>query len=246
MQVIYLPNKLKTTQGTIPLGTIPRYYTIREFEGSVHPVPYGYVPVRCQYTGNLTGRGHRWKNPYHKESYKRHPLGVVNTPNDNSFYEDFIELTNMKDLLYPTGREKWFFHEGESWCIQTNKRVQVEKTDPRLVWNPFFQRYDEPCDNNKWNCASSPRVCYGSSVSDVRILGNSLHELLENDMTTFLQVYCTCCICERCRKIHDYSCDMDAATSSRVGAVLQSTETTIMVMETEMETTKSTNMEELD
>jgi hypothetical protein len=42
---------------------------------------------------------------------------------------------------------------------------------------------------------------------------------------------------------------MDAATSSRVGAVLQSTksmETTIMVMETEMETTKSTNMQELD
>lgn len=225
MTIIFLP---KTKDRNLKVQI---FYTKRDLVGETILIPYGCGLVRCEYTGDDTEEGHRWKNQYHPKEYNKHPLDLKD--GDDCFYEDFYEITKINALLSCLARKTWLFLEGEVWSIEENTMLlPIVKTDPRLVWNPFFQRYDEPCDNNKWSCESSPRVCYGSSVSDIRILGNSLDEIFADDMTLFFQVYCKCCICERCKKIHDYSCDMDAATSIRVGAVLQST--------------KSTNMQELD
>lgn len=229
MPIFFLPSTIKKRDIYRLLNQFPRFLTIAEFIGSSHLMPYGYALVLITYSG--TEKGHAWKNPYRRKEYNEHPLGLKDT--DGSFFEDFYELTKIKALIDKPGREKWLFREGETWSVETyTMSFPIMKSDPNSVWNFLEQRYDQPCDNDTWECDISPRVSYGALVSDIRFLGNSLHEIFADDMTLFFKVYCKCCICEQCHKIHDYSCNMDAATSICVGAVLQST--------------KSTNMQELD
>jgi hypothetical protein len=195
---------------------VPIFYTNHDLVCETILIPYGYALVRCEYTGDYTEEGHRWKNPYHPKEYKNHPLGLKD--GDNNFYEDFYEITKIKALLSCPARKTWLFREGEVWSIETNtKSFPIVKTDPNSVWNFLEQRYDQPCNNNGWSCDISPRVSYSALVSDIRFLGNSLHEIFAEDMTLFFQVYCKCCTCERCRTIHDYSCTMTyPATSTSV------------------------------
>lgn len=229
MPIFFLPSTI-IKPDICRLGyQIRRFLSIAVFLGSSHLIPYGYALVLITYSG--TENGHAWKNPYRSKNYQMHPMGLEET--DEHFFEDFYELTKIKALIGQPGREKWFFREGEAWSMETyTMSFPIVKSDPESVWNFFEQRYDQPCDNDTWECDISPRVSYGALVSDIRFLGNSLHEIFADDMTLFFQVYCKCCICEQCHKIHDYSCNMDAATFICVGAVLQSTE--------------STNMQELD
>jgi hypothetical protein len=209
-RIFYLPNNHPEI---LDLDLHVYFYTKDWSQSSIVQVPPHCAPVCCEYTGDLTDGGHSWTNPISGQVYyETHPFGL--TKQDGSFYDGFYEITEIQGLT---------FKEGESWCPDTNQKIHVVKTDGLSIWNPFFQRYDQPCNENKWECDSSPRVFYGSSVSTLRFGAKSIEELLENDMTTFLQVYCKCCVCQRCKKIHDYSCNMEPATSIRVAAVVQST-----------------------
>jgi hypothetical protein len=220
MTFFFLPSTIKETD-IFRLGIrICRFLSIAEFLGSTHLIPYGYAPVLITYS--CTEKGHAWKNPYRSKNYQTHPMGLEET--DEHFFEDFYELTKIKALIGQPARKKWLFREGEVWSMETyTMSCPIDKPNPESVWNFFEQRYEQPCDDDKPICDYSPKMRYSPSVSNVTFCGRSLHELFENDMKEFLEVFCKCCVCERCKKIHDYSCNMNEATSIRVGEVLQST-----------------------
>jgi hypothetical protein len=191
--IIYLPEQHPLKLDTLTNG---RFYS-KDCSYAVQ-VPHSCAHVWCPYNGDYTNEGHSWTNPISGHVYKTHPLGGL-TNRDSSFYEGFYEITSIKDLT---------FLEGEAWCSETNQKIRVEKTDARSVWNPLFQRYDPPCESNTPICDSSPKVRYDPSVSNITFCGRSLDQLFNDNMEEFLKVFCKCCICERCTKIHDYSCAM--------------------------------------
>jgi len=211
MTFFFLPNKHPQILEDLPYGGL--FYTKGWSQSSIVQIPPRCAPVWCEYTEDwMKDEGHSWTNPISGQVYETHPLNL--TKQDDSFYDGFYEITEIEGLT---------FEEGESWCPDTNQKIRVEKTEQQSIWNPFFKRYDPPCNENKWVCDSSPRVFYGPSVSTLRFGFKSIEELLENDMTAFFQVYCKCCVCQRCNKIHEHSCNMEPATSIRVAAVVQST-----------------------
>lgn len=147
-------------------------------------VPYSCAPVWCEYTGDWIGpEGDSWTNPITGQIHTTHPLDF--TRRNGSFYEGFWEVTQIEGLT---------LGEGEAWDPDTNKKVRIEKIVPTSVWNPFFQRYDPPC-----NC-DPQRIKYDH-------LNESFHiYFLGNQTDIFFNVYCTCCRCDDCESIHIGSC----------------------------------------
>ena len=165
-------------------------------------VPYGYAPVSCAYTGDWTNEGHSWRNPISWKFYTTHPLGLTET--DGSFFEDFYELTKINALIGKKGRENWIFRKGERWSPETNEiSFPFIFPDLKLVWNPFYQRYDPPCNRNEHDCDVIPKI-----KCDTR---ESVHEIFEKDIDLFTTVYCPCCICKRCHNVHEWDCDNDSS-----------------------------------
>ena len=136
---------------------------------------------------SLTLEYHSWTNPISGWVYETHPLSL--TKKDGSFFEGFYEITPIEGLT---------FGEGEAWCPDTNQKIHVEKTDAQSVWNPFFQRYDPPCDRDEHDCDSN-RIKYV-------VTPELVHEIFKEDIDLFTKVYCPCCICKSCHKIHEWDC----------------------------------------
>ncbi len=169
MSFIFLPkqSQMKPDEGC-------RFYIYEHF--SYFSVPYSCAPVLCRYDFECGS----WTNPISHQIYTTHPLGL--TMKDGSFYNDLYEITRIEGLT---------FGEGESWCQDTNQKIHVEKTDPRSIWNPFFQRYDPPC-----KCGELHRINYDFE-------NNTYHVLFNEIMNEFEKVYCAGCFrCEFCLEIH--------------------------------------------
>lgn len=190
MTFFFLPNQHPLTLETLPDG---RFYP-KDWSYIVQ-VPHCCAPGWCEYTGDFTNEGHSWTNPISGQVHTTHPLGfTVNS--DNSFFEGFYEITPIEGLT---------FGEGEAWCPDTNTKIHIEKTDPMSIWNPFFQLYDQPCDRNIDECHLN-RIKYD-------FVNQSIHEIFEKNMDLFTNVYCQCCICNRCHKIHEFTCGDSIPTS---------------------------------
>ena len=174
----YLPNQHPLTLETLPDG---RFYP-KDWSYIVD-VPHGCAPVWCAYSGDLTDESHSWTNPISGKVYETHPLGL--TTCDTSFFEGFYEIIAIEGLT---------FGEGEAWCPDTNQKIRVEKTEPRSIWNPFFKRYDPPCHR-----CNPRRIKYD-------FVNESFHEIFLDHMTIFYEVYCACCSCDYCSKIHIGTC----------------------------------------
>jgi hypothetical protein len=176
------------TQNSITLSTLPhgRYYTKEQVDSGVYPVPFRSVPCWCSYIGNYVDV-HNWTNSMSNQIYVKHPLGL--TVADNSFLEGFYEITETEGLT---------FGEGEAWCPDTNQKIRVKKTDVRSIWNPYFQKYDQPCDRNEHDCELH-RIKYDFSK-------NSFHEFFSDDIEEFFTYYCRCCRCQNCLQIHLWDC----------------------------------------
>jgi hypothetical protein len=183
MTFFYLQQPTRITVSTLRHG---RYYTKDQVDSGVYPVPFRSVPYWYEYTGNYDDV-HNWKNPMSSQIYEKHPLGL--TVADNSFFDGFYEIIETEGLT---------FGEGEAWCLKTNQPVRVEKTEPMSVWNPFFQKYDQPCDRNERDCELH-RIKYDFSK-------NSFHEFFSDDIEEFFTYYCRCCRCQNCLEIHLWDC----------------------------------------
>ena len=166
MTFFFLPEQHPLTLEVLPDG---RFYTKGDFY--IVKVPYGCAPGWCEYTGDWADGSHSWKNPISHQVHDTHPLGL--TTNDSSFTDGFYEITEIKGLT---------FGEGEAWCPDTNSKIPVEKTDPRSIWNPFFQRYDPPCD------------CFRSGkVKKKMDRGSYMHfNIFIQCRPLFFDVYCNC------------------------------------------------------
>jgi hypothetical protein len=132
MTFFFLPKQHPLTLKDLPDGL---FYTKDWVQSSIVQIPPRCAPVWCAYTGDWTDGGHSWTNPISGRVYETHPLGL--TKQDGSFFDGFYEITAIEGLT---------FKVGEAWCSDTNQKIRVEKTDVRSIWNPFFQRYDPPCD----------------------------------------------------------------------------------------------------
>ena len=179
MTFFFLPEQHHLTLEVLPDG---RFYMKGYFY--IVKVHYGCAPVWCEYTGNWADGSHSWTNPISHQVHDTHPLGL-NFIEDNSFTYGFYEITEIKGLT---------FGEGEAWCPDTNQKIRVEKTEPRSIWNPFLKRYDPPCHR-----CNPHRIKYD-------FVNESFHEIFLDDMTIFYEVYCACCSCEYCSKIHIGTC----------------------------------------
>ena len=160
------------------------FYTKDWVQSSIVQIPPRCAPVSCEYTGDWTDGGHSWTNPISGRVYETHPLGL--TKQDGSFFDGFYAITAIVEGLT--------FEEGESWCPDTNQKIRVGKTDKLSIWNPFFKRYDPPCHR-----CDSNRIKYD-------FVNESFHEIFLDDMTIFYEVYCACCSCKYCSKIHIGTC----------------------------------------
>ena len=184
MTFFFLPEQHPLTLDSLPDG---RFYTKGYFY--IVKVHYGCAPVWCEYTDDLMNEGHSWVNPISGRVHTTHPLGL--TTSDSSFFEGFYEITTIEGLT---------FKEGEAWCPDTNQKICVENTNPLNIWNPFFQRYDPHCNRCSYMCDPT-KINYDVHCWD------SFHKIFTGDMTTFTNVYCKCCFCEKCDDIHtDLGC----------------------------------------
>jgi len=182
MTFFFLPKQHHLTLASLPDG---RFYTKDWLLSYIVQVQNGCAPVWCEYTGDWTDNS--WTNPISGLVYEKHPLGL--TKSDGAFFDGFYEITEIKGLT---------FGEGDAWCPDTNQKIRVEKTDAQSVWNPFFQRYDPPCDRDTVECCSN-RIKYD-------FVNESFDGIFTNNMTIFYEVYCTCCRCEYCSEIHIGTC----------------------------------------
>lgn len=181
MTFIYLPEQHPRTLYSLPDG---RFYERYNF--NIVQVPHGCVPVWCSYSGDWVD--HSWTNPMSGLAHETNPLGL--TTNDTSFYEGFYEMTAIDGIT---------FREGEAWCPDTSAKIHLDKIDPKSIWNPFFQRYDPPCNGD-------PSVCDPTKIN--YDCWDMVHQFFTGgDMATFTNIYCECCICKFCGNIHtDLGC----------------------------------------
>jgi hypothetical protein len=183
MPFFFLPEQHSLRVDSLPDG---RYYTKGwNLYSNLIPVPHGCVPVWCAH--DFSSEDPSWTNPISGRVYKTHPLGL--RMQDGSFFDEFYEISAIEGLT---------FGEGEAWRPDTNQKIRVEKTDAQSVWNPFFQRYDPPCDRDTYDC-DPHRIKYD-------FVNESFHEIFIENMTIFYEVYCTCCRCEHCSEIHEGTC----------------------------------------
>lgn len=183
MTFFFLPKQHPLTLGKLPDGL---FYTKDWSRSYIVQVPYGCAPVWFEYNGDYTDEGHSWTNPISGQVHTTHPLGL--TMSDSSFFEGFYEITAIEGLT---------FNEGESWDPDKNSKIPVEKTKAQSVWNPFFQRYDPPCNGD-------PSVCDPTKINYDVHCWDMFHKIFTGDMTTFTKVYCKCCICKYCNEIHEH------------------------------------------
>lgn len=162
----YLPKQHPQTLESLPHG---RFYT--KDNSNIVQVPHGCAPVWCPYNGDSSD-DHYWTNPISGRVHETHPLGLMFMM-DDSFTGGFYEITQIEGLT---------FGEGEVWCSDTNQKIRVEKTDVRSIWNPFFQRYDPPCD------------CFRSGkVKKEMDRGSYMHfNIFIQCRPLFFDVYCNC------------------------------------------------------
>ena len=180
MTFFFLQQQHHLTLDSLPDG---RFY--ERDNSNIVQVHHSCAPVWCEYTGDWADGSHSWTNPISRQVHDTHPLGLKFIEN-NSFTDGFYEITEIKGLT---------FGEGEAWCPDTNSKIPVEKTDPRSIWNPFFQRYDPPCK------------CGQAHGTNYDFMNESFHEIFLDDiMTIFYEVYCKCCSCEFCSEIHIGTC----------------------------------------
>ena len=180
-RIFYLPQQHPLTLDSLPDG---RYYT--KNHDCIVLIPPNCALFWCPYTGDFTDEDHSWTNPKSRLVHTTHPLGfTVNS--DNSFFDGFYEITEIEVT----------FGEGDKLCPDTNAMICVEKTDAQSVWNPFFQRYDPPCDRDTCDCELH-RINYD-------FVNESFHKIFPN-MTIFYEFYCKCCRCEYCSNIHIGTC----------------------------------------
>ena len=186
MPFFYLPKQHPLTLEQLPDG---RFFTKEQSqEQYVYQVPFGCGPVWCEYTGDWSPEGDSWTNQITCQIHTKHSLDF--TRKNSSFYEGFYEITQIEGLT---------FGEGEAWDPDTNEKVRVEKIVPTSVWNPFFQRYDQPCDRDEYEC--DPQHIKYDFVNESF---DSIFNTDEKHM--FFEVYCTCCRCDDCKRIHIGSC----------------------------------------
>ena len=191
-RIIYLPKGIK------PFYDNPRFLSMSDFFGSSHVVPYGYAFVKVIYSRDKKTNSHSWINPYRSKPYKYHRMGLKEEI-DPSFFEDFYELTKIKALIERPRREKWLFLEGEVWRVEeSGMSFRIMKTDLRSVWNPFFQRYDEPCPEDNYECVRN-RIHYN-------FMEHNIHEMFKDNMSLFFEVYCPCSRCNHCNDFHLGTC----------------------------------------
>jgi hypothetical protein len=185
MTFIFLPKKHHLSLENLPDG---RYYTKDQLLGFVCQVPHGCAPVFCLYNGDWID--HSWTNPMSGRVHETHPLGL--TTKDTSFYEGFYEITTIDGLT---------FREGDAWCPDTGAKIHVEKTDQQSIWNPFFQRYDPPCENY-WQCKGVKKEMESSSDR-----GSYLYlDRFTQCKHLFVEVYCKC----RMRDGREHHTDSDS------------------------------------
>ena len=179
MTFFFLQQQHHLTLDSLPDG---RFYERDNY--NIVQVHHSRAPVWCEYTCDWADGSHSWKNQISDRVHTTHPLDL--TDQNVSFFDGFYEITPIEGLT---------FSEGEKWCTYTNQKIRVEKTDALSVWNPFFQRYDPPCHR----CILR-RIKYD-------FVNESFHEIFLDDMTIFYEVYCKCCSCEYCSKIHIGTCE---------------------------------------
>lgn len=179
MTFFFLPKQHPRTLEDLPNG---RFYT--NYWDYIVPVPHGCAPVWYEYTGDWTDEGHSWTNQMSDQVHTTHPL-YFTVNSDNSFFEGFYEITPIEGLT---------FGEGEAWCPDTNQKIHIEKMDVRSIWNPFFQRYGQYCDRDTYGC-NPHRIKYDYE-------NDSFDEIFTDNMDQFFEVYCVCCCCKYCNKIH--------------------------------------------
>ncbi len=173
MTFFFLPKQHPQTLESLPDG---QFYTKDQPQSYTVKVPHFCVPVWCEYVGDWTNEGHSWKNPISGQDHTTHPLRL--TTSNGSFFEGFYEITPIKDLT---------FGEGKAWCPDTNSKISVEKTDKSLLWNPFFQRYDPPC-NKDFRCKGVQKEMESSSDC-----GSYLYlDMFTQCRDLFFKVYCNC------------------------------------------------------
>jgi len=173
MTFFFLPKQHPLTLDSLPDG---RYYTKDDWASFIVKVPNDCAPVWCEYNGDWTNEGHYWENPISGRVHTTHPLGL--TTSDSSFFDGFYEITAIE------GRT---FSEGEAWDPDKNSKIPVEKTDPRSIWNPFFQRYDQSC-NKHFSCKGVKKEMESSSDCGRYLYLDMFTECRE----LFFEVYCQC------------------------------------------------------
>ena len=174
MTFFFLSDKYPLTLKDLPDG---RFYTKDWLLGCTLPVPNGCVPFWCEYTGDWTNEGHSWTNLRSGQVHTTHPLGLKFIV-DNSFTEGFYEITAIEGIT---------FGEGEAWDPDTNQKIRIEKLVPMSIWNPFFQRYDPPC-NKHFFCKGVKKVM--KPYSDC---GSYLYlDMFTECRELFFEVYCRC------------------------------------------------------
>jgi len=173
MTFFFLPKRHFLTVETLPDGP---FFTKKQLEENYeYQVPFYCVPVWCPYTGNFVDE-HTWENQISLHIHEKHPLGFT-ISSDNSFFDGFYEITYIEGLT--------FENEGDAWNPDTNEKIRVEKTDQMSVWNPFFQRYDPPCD-----CLSGKVKKHMTSSSDC---GRYMYfNVFIQCPILFFDVYCNC------------------------------------------------------
>jgi len=184
IDLFFLPEKYSLTLEQLESGP---FYPM-DYSNTVL-VPYGCVPVWCPNTGDFTKEGNSYTNLVTGQIHTKNPFGF--RKGDCSFFDGFYETTQIEGLT---------FGEGEAWDLDTNKKVRVEKMVPTSLWNPFFQRYDPPCNRDEHEC-NPLRIKYN-------YVDESFHTYLfdTNQKDLFFEVYDTCCICDYCGSVHTGMC----------------------------------------
>ena len=184
MTFFFLPKQHPQTLESLPDG---RFCTNECSRSYIVEVPHGCAPVWCEYTGNWTKEDHSWTNPISGQVHTTHPLDFQRK--SCLFFDNFVEITQIKGLT---------FGEGEAWCPDTNQKIHIEKTDQMSIWNPFFQRYDEPCPKNNSECVRN-RIHYD-------FVEHNIHEMFKDNMSLFFKVYCPCSRWIHCKDFHLETC----------------------------------------
>ncbi len=176
----YLKRGQQLSMETLPDG--PFFSKRNEYD--IIQIPYGYILVRCDNTGDYDDP--EWRNPISGKIYREHPLGEKF---GDPYFEWFYEITPIEGPP---------FEEGDVWNHETNTTVRVEKPERTSVWNSFRQRWEPECTET-WSCYRR-RIKYD-------FVNERFYDCFPSEERHFFKdVYCGCCECEYCGSVHTYTC----------------------------------------